>query len=318
MEFIKATDGNALQATPELARLFKGNDFGNRRGVIGCALTHYELWKRLLKDDACEFYIIMEDDFTCRPDFKSRLESLDHAKHDVVMLGYHMFQHDRDQVKHVYDSDSPVIVIKPLDQTLYIGGFFGYSIHKRGAAKLVSYIAQHGIRHGIDYLIKIIPGLKSAECQPQLVFSEWNEGGAPIDSDIQNLYDGLDFSQVLARPIRIKMLCNWCDSRQLCKEWSNMCEDPVAMRWKNLELVWDDADNADNADYFVIINSPPPGARYGMGSKNMGCLGRTISRQIHGCARTQNARLSQQCFLAIGAHVAAVENNGDGQRRSQP
>jgi len=264
MEFINATDGNALQPTPELARLFKGNDFGNRRGVIGCALTHYGLWQRLLKDDACEYYIIMEDDFTCRPDFKSRLESLAQshafAQHDVVMLGYHMFQNNRDQVKHVYDSDSQSdvnVVVRPLDKNLYIGGTFGYSIHKRGAAKLVDYIAKNGIRHGIDYLIKIIPGLNSAECQPQLVFSEWNEGGAPIDSDIQNLYDGLDFSQVLARPIRIKMLCNWCDSRQLCKEWSNMCEDPVAMRWKNLELVWD-----DNADYFVIINSPPPGARY--------------------------------------------------------
>ena len=264
MEFIKATDGSALRPTTELARLFKGNDFGNRRGVIGCALTHYGLWKRLLKDAACEFYIIMEDDFTCRPDFKSRLESLlqSHAfaQHDVIMLGYHMFQRDRDQVKHVYNSDAPVISVRPLDKNLYIGGTFGYSINKRGAARLVDYIAKNGIRHGIDYLIKIIPGLKSTECQPQLVFSEWNEGGAPIDSDIQNIGDSLDFSQVVPGPIRIKMMCNWCDSRQLCKEWCNMCEDPVAMRWKNLELVWDDAEN--NADYFVIINSPPPGARY--------------------------------------------------------
>ena len=260
MEFIEATDGNALQPTPELARLFKGNDFGNRRGVIGCALTHYGLWKQLLNDDACEYYIIMEDDFTCRPDFKSRLESLAQShQYDVVMLGYHMFQCDRDQVKHVYDSDTPSTVICSLDKNLYIGGFFGYSINKRGAACLVNYIALNGIRHGIDYLIKIIPELNSAECQPQLVYSVWNEGGAPIDSDIQNIGDSLDFSQIATygKMVRIKMMCNWCDSRQLCKEWSNMCEDPIAMRWKNLELVC-----TDDADYFVIINSPPPGAHY--------------------------------------------------------
>jgi len=261
LEFIKATDGSALRPTTELARLFRGNDFGSRRGVIGCALTHYGLWKRLLKDDACEFYVIMEDDFTCRPDFKSRLESLVHAfaHHDVLMLGYSMFQHARDKVKHVYESDSKFTVIQQLDKKLYIGGFFGYSINKRGAARLVNYIEKNGIRHGIDYLIKIIPELNASECQPQLVFSQWNEGGAPIDSDIQNMGDSIDFDNLAmtSGPIRIKMMCNWCDSRQLCKEWSNMCEDPVAMRWKNLELVWD-----DNADYFVIVNSPPPGARY--------------------------------------------------------
>ena len=265
MEFIKATDGSALRPTTELARLFRGNDFGNRRGVIGCALTHYGLWKRLLKDDACEFYIIVEDDFTCRHDFKSQmgtlLQSHAFAQHDVIMLGYSMFRNARDKVKHVYESDAPVVVIQPLDKKLYIGGTFGYSINKRGAARLVDYIDKNGIRHGIDYLIKIIPELNAAECQPQLVFSEWNEGGIPIDSDIQNMGDSLDFSQVLTGPIRIKMMCNWCDSRQLCKEWSNMCEDPVAMRWKNLELVWDDADTT-NADYFVIVNSPPPGAHY--------------------------------------------------------
>jgi hypothetical protein len=35
--------------------------------------------------------------------------------------------------------------------------------------------------------------------------------------------------------IRLKMLCNWCSSQQLCKEWSNMCEE--GYRWKNLEII---------------------------------------------------------------------------------
>ena len=41
-EFIEATDGNNLEITSDIIELFKGNDFGNRKGVIGCALTHYK------------------------------------------------------------------------------------------------------------------------------------------------------------------------------------------------------------------------------------------------------------------------------------
>ena len=53
---------------------------------------------------------------------------------------------------------------------------------------MLDYIEQNGIKHGIDYLNKIIPNLQSKECEPQLVFSEWNENGKQIDSDIQNIY----------------------------------------------------------------------------------------------------------------------------------
>jgi hypothetical protein len=53
------------------------------------------------------------------------------------------------------------------------------------------------------------------------------------------------------RPIRIKMLCNWTSSRELCKEWSNMCENEFC--WKNIEITWTNED----IDYYVIINSPP-------------------------------------------------------------
>lgn len=64
--------------------------------------------------------------------------------------------------------------------------FFCYTINKLGAFKLLNYINQNGIKHGIDYLIKIIPGLNSYEIQPQMAFTDWNENGKIIDTDIQN------------------------------------------------------------------------------------------------------------------------------------
>jgi hypothetical protein len=52
------------------------------------------------------------------------------------------------------------------------------------------------------------------------------------------------------KTIKIKMLCNWTSSNNLCKEWSNMCE--IGYKWKNYELVCNDT---NNVDYYVIINS---------------------------------------------------------------
>lgn len=86
--------------------------------------------------------------------------------------------------------------MKNLNKDLYVGGTFMYSINKVGAKKLLEYIDKNGINHGIDYQIKITNGLLCYECQPQIVFSDWNENGKKIDSDIQNVYDSIDFSVV--------------------------------------------------------------------------------------------------------------------------
>ena len=354
-EFIKAVDGQMLEPTQELFDLFKGNDFGSRKGFIGCALSHYNLWNQLLDDKNNDYYLIMEDDFSLCTNFKNKLESLknDFTLRDCVFLGYTMFEKNRQQVKNIYANDaSKTIKVVPLNKDLYIGGYFAYSINKNGAKKMMDYIQTNGIKHGIDYLNKIINNLESYECQPQLVFSTWSgsEPGKKIDSDIQNFYDCFDFSNIknnlkeqftfiqnLDQPgndmyyhnksleeqmtiafkddmcacfntlgffknkinlddlrsspyfsekdglyikkeyyeeeenkkeqietneknkyIRVKMLCNWCSSEQLCKEWSNMCEEGFI--WKNMELVW--TEKREEIDYYIIINFPPKDAYF--------------------------------------------------------
>jgi GR25 family glycosyltransferase involved in LPS biosynthesis len=354
-DFIKAVDGKELKPTSELKYLFRNNDFGNRRGVIGCALSHYKLWCQLLNDSDNEYYIIMEDDFTLCNNFKQHLETLqtnnEFSKRDVLFLGYHMFQKNRQTHFQLYNTESNSVNVEPLDRKLYIGGTFSYSINKNGAKILMDYIEKNGIKHGIDYHFKIIDTLDSYECQPQIVFSEWNENGKQIDSDIQNIYDSIDFKNIIdeleqikekyifipkldiigndmyfkktsleeqffisekdpncigfntlgffknkididtLKPsiyfkerdgiyikksfykdyldkkqiqsinnicIRIKMLCNWTSSEQLCKEWSNMCE--TEFKWKNYELVWTDV--KEDIDYYVIINYPPKDAYF--------------------------------------------------------
>ena len=55
---------------------------------------------------------------------------------------------------------------------------------------------------------------------------------------------------LMEKKIRVKMICNWCDSYQLCKEFSNMCKNNYS--WNNIEITWENT----NIDYYIIINKP--------------------------------------------------------------
>ena len=197
-EFIKAVDGLELQASLELKILFKENDFGTRKGIIGCALSHYNLWQQLLLDDNNEYYVIMEDDITLCLNFKNKFEKLkvQFKEKEFLFIGYHMFEHKRTTHSNIYNNSLDNIQAVPFNNDLYIGGYFAYSINKKGAQILCDYIKVNGIKHGIDYLNKIMKELPSYECQPQLVFSVWNENGKKIDTDIQTNTDSLDFTSI--------------------------------------------------------------------------------------------------------------------------
>jgi len=195
--WITAVDGLSLDPCTELKQLFLGNDFGSRRGVVGCALSHYHLWQQLLEDPVHDYYLVMEDDITLCDQFKSKLDTVLQNKEkdkekdkDILFLGYSMFQEQRATVQNVYDSvDTPTI--HPFQPNLYIGGFFSYVIYKSGAQKCVDYIKANGIRHGIDYLIKIIPNLIIHEVRPFLVHTPCYQLDAPVDTDIQTNYTNL-------------------------------------------------------------------------------------------------------------------------------
>ena len=144
----------------------------------------------------------MEDDFSLCSHFKQKFISLlpVFKEKEMLFMGYHMFENNRQKVLDIYvdDPSSEIMKVVPLNKNLYMGGTFMYSINKKGAQICVGYILEHGIKHGIDYLMKIMPNLSSFETQPHMAFSLWNEYGVLIDSDIQNLCDCFDFSKLPA------------------------------------------------------------------------------------------------------------------------
>ena len=93
-EFIKAFDSREITNKTDNLHFFKGNDFNNRKGFIGCALSHYNLWLRLLNDENHLFYLVMEDDFVLCKGFKKELSKIfqEMTIKPILFLGYHMFE----------------------------------------------------------------------------------------------------------------------------------------------------------------------------------------------------------------------------------
>lgn len=193
VEFVEAIDGNQLKPNLEINELFFGNNYNDRRGFIGCALSHYYLWKRLLDDFEHDYYLIMEDDAQINSNFKEEIAAISSmiSSTDFLFLGYLMYERVRRECAAIYDAPGPIKEIYPLDQDKYIGGFAGYYITKSGAKKMIDYISNNGITHGIDYLVKLVPGLRCYETRPHLVFADWAENGKKVDTNIQYDYNNL-------------------------------------------------------------------------------------------------------------------------------
>ena len=199
-EFIQAVDGYQLKPSEYYHTLFKNNDFGYRLGVMGCALSHYNLWTQLLDDHEHDYYMIMEDDFTLGDHFLNKLVALEpyFKAQEFIFLSYSMFAAHRNEYKSLYyENNMNNIKMTGLNRNIYIGGFFSYTINKAGAQKMVDYIKLNGIKHGIDYLIKINHNLNAVELQPFITFSNWDETGAgTVDSNIQQKYETMNFDKL--------------------------------------------------------------------------------------------------------------------------
>ena len=211
-EIIEAVYGNDLALSPttiELYKMFEGNDFGSRCGFIGCALSHYGLWLELIKDTVNDYYIIMEDDVILCSGYKEQLAKLDtHFKSkDILYHGYTMYNTNRSKNNEKYDytlvTHETDVTVCELATDFYIGGTFGYSINKKGAQKMIDYIHKNGIRHGIDYLMKIMNTVELYETQPNLCISLWHEDDMGYDTDIQRSVDSIDFSLYVNDYLRI-------------------------------------------------------------------------------------------------------------------
>lgn len=191
-----AVDGKKLIPTDQLQRIFDGNDYNMRSGMVGCAMSHIKLYIQLLLSDV-DVYCILEDDLEFVPDFDKKLlhvyNQIKHTDWDMLYLGHTLYEHLI--TDSVYDKVELPIAEKWGSQkslSTSMGGTIGYLINRRGAKRLLEFINRTGMTNGIDTVQQ-----KSADevniyyAHPHLIYSKCCRNNNDTDSDIQYNYDSL-------------------------------------------------------------------------------------------------------------------------------
>jgi GR25 family glycosyltransferase involved in LPS biosynthesis len=188
-EIIEAVDGKELKPTMYIKKLFEGNNFNYKRGVIGCALSHINLWERLINDDKNDYYVILEDDITFVDNFKEKLErSIElflENKIEYALIGAHQITNEnlnKDNIQIVNNND------------YFWSCTYGYIISKTGSKKLLESIKNTSIKCPIDYSCIYTSCFDVYFLNEYIVHSY--DYFYTNDTDIQNVYDFLDFSNM--------------------------------------------------------------------------------------------------------------------------
>ena len=88
---LSAYEGRNLKLTPALARLFRPHDFLWKKAIMGCALSHLELWWQLAHEKPdIDNYLILEDDVKFQPGWEEKWKAaVPHIPedYDVIYLG---------------------------------------------------------------------------------------------------------------------------------------------------------------------------------------------------------------------------------------
>ncbi len=184
-EFVKAVDGQTLQPTEELRRLFANNNFYSRASAIACALSHLNVWRAFL-ETGLDVTTVFEDDAQLEPSctpavIQSIVQCV--GDFDVILLGYH--------TKCRYDgpTDPRNPGFAPMIWGKYLGGTFGYVVSRKGAEKMLAAFEADGFRETIDGCWKTwmrYEFIRVFEIGPSLVRSDYVDGPTSnVDSDIQ-------------------------------------------------------------------------------------------------------------------------------------
>ena len=191
-EFFEAIDGKKIEPSMFIKNLFKENDFNYRKGIIGCSLSHYNLWHKLLNDDNNNYYVILEDDVTICDNFNKKLQKcldiISQNKIEYALIGGYYIH---DECLNNTDINFSKIT------NFNIGnGTCGYIINKSACYKLINSIQTNGIKYAIDNTRIYTNYLDMYTINKYLVTSKAYQIHNNTDTDIQLDYDHFTFDSI--------------------------------------------------------------------------------------------------------------------------
>jgi GR25 family glycosyltransferase involved in LPS biosynthesis len=206
-EFFDAINGKELEPSHELFSLFERNDFNYKKGVIGCALSHIQLWNKLINDTENEFYIILEDDISFCDNFNKYLGDV--CKLFVEQKLEHLALGEYNTSK-VFPTDNLKIDVYSKDLYEEWNCAFSYIISKDAAKKAINYINSCSIKCAIDNPQAFGYILKYSSLNVKLVHCEIiNEFGTDIQTN--NRDDFFEFNILKDKQILTVSFCDWWD-----------------------------------------------------------------------------------------------------------
>ena len=259
-EKFEAVDGRELTLTNELKYLFRGNDFNFRRGVIGCALSHIKIWRRLINDPKNNYYIVLEDDIELVENFDSKLNLMlhyikQHSCPDVVMLG-HCFMNGKPE----HSNENP-FGFELFDFNNFRGGTYGYIVSKAAAWKYTQIVNTYGVQNGIDWFMKLNHQKVNIFISiPHLVHTDYFHSN-DVDTDIQNDYTPV--SEKIIQKNDEEVTIKFIGTQYSTEEINVLLKNEKIASFlkdeniKNIKFV-----NTNDAKYFLIINHPGNSLEY--------------------------------------------------------
>jgi FkbM family methyltransferase len=261
-EFVEAINGQDLKETEEIRLLFEQNNFGYKKGVIGCALSHLKLWKQLITDESCEYYTILEDDLELLPDFKTNLDlfSKTFVEQGLEHLSLGVFDcNNEDQIK-IHDP----INVKIFEKEVYKfwNTAFAYIISKKAATKMITFVNKCSIKCAIDNpqsFGEVVSFYHTSCC----IVKQLN-----IDSDIQHNNNAFSFvndnendtNENVKSTLRIAF-CDWWDQEYCGGTFdanSNFITDILRKYGSKKEVtIVSQNDNHDVLFYSIFGNTHP-------------------------------------------------------------
>lgn len=218
----EAFEGRNLQLTSSLARLFKPHDFMWKKAIMGCALSHLQLWFQLANEKPeIENYLILEDDVKFVSGWQQRWnEALDQLpeNYDVIFLGGILppnragFEMLKEPVNKYFSRVKENTIFGQETPNRYFHFCaYSYILSKQGAQKIMATIeakdgyytsADHMVCNPVDFMnIYFLDPLVSGCYQdddPVYKNSEFNNFNRidGFDSDLWNNDERFDTSEI--------------------------------------------------------------------------------------------------------------------------
>jgi GR25 family glycosyltransferase involved in LPS biosynthesis len=199
---VSAVHGKSLTMTRAIYKRYKNNPFGWKKGVLGCYMSHINIWKQIAKGSADkesgDLFLILEDDvrFVCGwMEQWNRAVSSIPADAELLYWGGVLPPNKVGLSMALESVNDDWASIKP--NTLFTKDPFpffhfctySYVISKAGAQKLLDYLAiLNGMPYsGVDHLLGHAP-LKTYVAQPLLSKCVQEEDPAYLNSQFNDLH----------------------------------------------------------------------------------------------------------------------------------